>query len=67
MTSAISEHQGPAISVRGLSKRFGDRVAFAEVSFEVQRGEVFGFLGPNGAGSRGAGGGGGSARPGDRA
>ena len=50
MTPAISEQRGPAISVLGLSKRFGDRVAFAEVSFEVQRGEVFGFLGPNGAG-----------------
>jgi ABC-2 type transport system ATP-binding protein len=41
---------GPALSVRRLSKRFGDRDAFADVSFEVGRGEVFGFLGPNGAG-----------------
>jgi len=41
---------GPALAVEGLSKRFGDRVAFEEVSFEVGRGEVFGFLGPNGAG-----------------
>ena len=39
-----------ALSVRGLSKRFGDRVAFQDVSFEVGHGEVFGFLGPNGAG-----------------
>ncbi|MFR9780614.1 ABC transporter ATP-binding protein [Micromonospora sp. MS34] len=39
-----------ALSVRGLSKRFGDRVAFEGISFEVARGEVFGFLGPNGAG-----------------
>jgi len=31
-------------------KRFGDRVAFEDVSFDVGRGEVFGFLGPNGAG-----------------
>jgi ABC-2 type transport system ATP-binding protein len=41
---------GPALSVDRLSKRFGDRVAFADVSFEVGQGEVFGFLGPNGAG-----------------
>jgi ABC-2 type transport system ATP-binding protein len=39
-----------ALSVRNLSKHFGDRIAFDNVSFEVARGEVFGFLGPNGAG-----------------
>ncbi|MDA8357958.1 MAG: ABC transporter ATP-binding protein [Actinomycetota bacterium] len=40
----------PALSVRSLTKRFGDRVAFSDVSFEARQGEVFGFLGPNGAG-----------------
>jgi ABC-2 type transport system ATP-binding protein len=39
-----------ALRVEGLSKRFGERVAFADVSFEVGYGEVFGFLGPSGAG-----------------
>ncbi len=40
----------PALSVRNLSKRFGDRLAVDDISFDVARGEIFGFLGPNGAG-----------------
>ena len=36
--------------VAGLSKRLGSRVAFEDVSFEVGYGDVFGFLGPDGAG-----------------
>jgi len=38
------------ISVRGLSKRFGDFTAVDNVSFDVHRAEIFGFLGPNGSG-----------------
>src|SRR5437773_1345703 len=41
---------GAFLSVRGLSRRFGERVAVDGISFEVRRGEAFGFLGPNGAG-----------------
>ena len=40
----------PAISVRGLTKRFGDVTAVEDLSFEVKPGRVTGFLGPNGAG-----------------
>jgi ABC-2 type transport system ATP-binding protein len=38
------------ISVRNLTKRFGDLAAVQDVSFNVKKGEVFAFLGPNGAG-----------------
>lgn len=48
--ASVPEEAPPALSVRNLSKRFGDRVAFQDVSFTISRGEVFGFLGPNGAG-----------------
>lgn len=39
-----------ALSVRGLSKRFGGLSATTDVSFEVQPGEIHGVIGPNGAG-----------------
>jgi len=40
----------PAIVVKNLSRHFGDFKAVDDISFEVHRGEIFGFLGPNGAG-----------------
>jgi len=39
-----------AVEADGLSKTFGDVKAVSDVSFEVEKGEFFGFLGPNGAG-----------------
>jgi ABC-2 type transport system ATP-binding protein len=38
------------IDVRHLTKRFGDRTAVDDVSMQVRRGEIVGFLGPNGSG-----------------
>ena len=39
-----------AISARGLTRRFGGFVAVDAIAFDVRAGEVFGFLGANGAG-----------------
>src|SRR5277367_1909072 len=41
---------GKLISCRGVSKSFGERAVLADVSFEVQPGELCALLGPNGAG-----------------
>ena len=38
------------IQVENLTKRFGDFTAVDNISFEVEKGEIFGFLGANGAG-----------------
>jgi ribosome-dependent ATPase len=44
-------HDGPpAIEARDLTRRFGDFVAVDRVSFAIERGEIFGFLGSNGCG-----------------
>ena len=39
-----------AIDVHGLNKRFGDKHVVNDLSLQVGRGEIFGFLGPNGSG-----------------
>ena len=39
-----------AIEVRGLTRRFGAFVAVNDLTFDVRQGEIFGFLGSNGAG-----------------
>jgi ABC-2 type transport system ATP-binding protein len=40
----------PAVEARGLVRRFGDDAALREVSFEVAPGELYGIIGPDGAG-----------------
>jgi len=44
------ESQGFVVETAGLTKRFGDRVAVADVDLRIPRGSAFGYLGPNGAG-----------------
>ncbi|PRX11368.1 UNVERIFIED_ORG: ribosome-dependent ATPase [Martelella mediterranea] len=48
----MAEHDGGdfAIEAEGLTKRFGDFTAVDHVSFQIAKGEIFGFLGSNGCG-----------------
>jgi len=46
----VAATAGPAIDVDRLNKHFGDHHVVKDVSLRVQRGEIFGFLGPNGSG-----------------
>ncbi len=46
----IMDFAGSAVHVDRLTKLFGDFLAVDQVSFDVHKGEIFGFLGPNGAG-----------------
>lgn len=45
--SASSDY---AIEVANLTKRFGDKVVVDQLSMQVRKGEIYGFLGPNGSG-----------------
>lgn len=40
------------IRTKGLTKRFGETLAVDALDLEVEPGQIFGFLGPNGAGNR---------------
>ncbi|KAF2342605.1 ABC transporter ATP-binding protein [Flavobacterium tistrianum] len=40
----------PSVTLKNITKKYGDFVAVDEVSFEVQKGELFGLIGPDGAG-----------------
>ena len=46
----VDTRDKPVIVARGLTRRFGDFTAVDHVSFDIERGEIFGFLGSNGCG-----------------
>jgi ABC-2 type transport system ATP-binding protein len=48
--AAQAETVEPAIATHGLTKRFGEFVAVNGIDLTVPRGQIFGFLGPNGSG-----------------
>ncbi len=50
MTASVSTPHELAIDVRGLVKKFGKKVAVDDVDLQMPRGQVWGFLGPNGSG-----------------
>ncbi len=49
MNQSINHHE-LVIEVKGLNKHFGDKHVVQDLSLQVHRGEIFGFLGPNGSG-----------------
>ncbi len=46
----VHQHDQPMIELRRLHRFFGNTKAVNDVSFEVGKGQVFGYIGPNGAG-----------------
>jgi ABC-2 type transport system ATP-binding protein len=48
--AAFTPEYAEAVTVKGLAKYFGDFHAVDGIDFEVHKGEIFGFLGPNGSG-----------------
>ena len=50
MNSAPASATDIAIDVEGLTKSFGGREVVHDLSMQVKRGSIYGFLGPNGSG-----------------
>lgn len=50
LTNPTSIHRGPVLSLRRLTKEYGDVVALQDVSLDISRGRLVGLVGPNGAG-----------------
>ena len=48
--TAVTDRQELAIDVSGMTKRFGVRTVVDRIGLQVRRGEIYGFLGPNGSG-----------------
>lgn len=48
--TAVVDKQELAINVSGMTKRFGSRTVVDHIGLQVRRGEIYGFLGPNGSG-----------------
>ncbi len=44
------EMHSPAASAKNITKKFGDQVAVQNITFDVPRGSIFGFIGPSGSG-----------------
>src|SRR5712675_2453016 len=49
-TFGASERPAILLQVSGLTKRYGGQTALADISFDVNAGEVLGLIGPNGTG-----------------
>ena len=41
-------NDSPMVEIDGLEHRYGKNIALAGIDFQVERGEIFGLLGPNG-------------------
>jgi ABC-2 type transport system ATP-binding protein len=50
MAVSLDQSSNPVIQITDLTKRYGDFLAVDHLNFQVQEGEIFGFLGPNGSG-----------------
>ncbi|MFH1464626.1 MAG: ABC transporter ATP-binding protein [Pseudomonadota bacterium] len=50
MNASGSGGTGPALELKGLTRRFGARIAVSDLNLRVEQGDLYGFLGPNGAG-----------------
>lgn len=48
--NSVHTSVGPVLKVSDLRKAYGDKVAVNDVSFTIERGEIFGLIGPNGSG-----------------